>query len=368
MGFPKGVTKITSTGLTVTITKPTGPTTNLEVVAGVGTISSLTGDVTASGTGAVAATLVATTNVKNIINAQVATPGVAPPSLIYGDGSDGAQVFDGSTTILGIVPSSNIYILARDIYLTNVTINTGITVNTDGYRIFINGTLTFGGAGANISNNGGPAAGTNGANGGLGGGVSATYGKSGQTGPSGGTGNGNQPAVLANCLGGNGGAGGNGAASTGGATRVNTPPAATAGSIHSLPSILTANSSPAPTAANGWQGGGAGSAGGGDATNNGGGGGGGGPVLVVAWKIVGTGAIQSRGGQGGIVTVSTLGAGGGGGGAGGLVVVISTSVVAGAITGIAIDANGGPPGTGLGTTFTVATAGAAGTVVVVNSP
>lgn len=36
MGFPKGITKLTSTGATVTITAPTGPVTNLEVVAGGG--------------------------------------------------------------------------------------------------------------------------------------------------------------------------------------------------------------------------------------------------------------------------------------------------------------------------------------------
>ena len=38
----------------------------------------------------------------------------------FGDGSDGALVFDGSTTILGMVPSANVYTLTRNIFATNL--------------------------------------------------------------------------------------------------------------------------------------------------------------------------------------------------------------------------------------------------------
>lgn len=58
MGFPKGIGKVTSTGATITITNPNGPTTNLEVAAAATAITSLTGDVTASGPGAAAASVV----------------------------------------------------------------------------------------------------------------------------------------------------------------------------------------------------------------------------------------------------------------------------------------------------------------------
>jgi hypothetical protein len=72
MGFPKGITKLTSTGATVTITHPSGPTTNLEVSVTAEGITALTGDVTATGPGSSAATLVSTAAVKAIIDAEIA--------------------------------------------------------------------------------------------------------------------------------------------------------------------------------------------------------------------------------------------------------------------------------------------------------
>ena len=75
MGFPKGLTKLTSTGATVTITNPSGPTTNLEVSASAEGITALTGDVTATGPGSSTATLVSTAAVKAIIVAAAPVPG-----------------------------------------------------------------------------------------------------------------------------------------------------------------------------------------------------------------------------------------------------------------------------------------------------
>lgn len=60
----------------------------------------------------------------------------------FGDGSDGSVTCDGTTTILGMAPSSNIYTMTRDLYFINLTINTGVILRTAGYRIFGTGTLT----------------------------------------------------------------------------------------------------------------------------------------------------------------------------------------------------------------------------------
>jgi len=42
---------------------------------------------------------------------------------MFGDGSDGAVTFDGTTTVLGLVPSSMIYTLNRSIFCGTITIN-----------------------------------------------------------------------------------------------------------------------------------------------------------------------------------------------------------------------------------------------------
>ena len=50
---------------------------------------------------------------------------------IYGFGQDGNVTITGDTT------------LARDMFYNDLTINTGCTLDTNGYRIFVRGTLTF---------------------------------------------------------------------------------------------------------------------------------------------------------------------------------------------------------------------------------
>lgn len=69
---------------------------------------------------------------------------------IFGDGSDGNVTLGGNTTI------------TRDMYYNNLTIPLTYTLNTDGYRVYVKGTLTRSGTGY-IYNNGG-----NGGNGGDG--------------------------------------------------------------------------------------------------------------------------------------------------------------------------------------------------------
>src|SRR5437762_3992430 len=60
---------------------------------------------------------------------------------MFGDGSDGAVTFDGSSTVLGLVPSGSAYTLNRSIFCSAITINSGVTIKTAGYKIFCNGTL-----------------------------------------------------------------------------------------------------------------------------------------------------------------------------------------------------------------------------------
>lgn len=69
------------------------------------------------------------------------------PSNFFGDGSDGDVTISGNTT------------LTRDMFYNNLTINTGITLTTANYRIFVKDTLTNNNATTGIVNNGNNASG-----------------------------------------------------------------------------------------------------------------------------------------------------------------------------------------------------------------
>jgi hypothetical protein len=287
---------------------------------------------------------------------------------IFGDGSDGTVTFDGSTTLLGMAPSSSVYTLTRDIFLAAGTINSSVTINTAQFRVFCQGLLTNNGT---ISSNGG--SGSNSGVPGAGGSVNTFPGR-GQSGGSGATGAGGAGASATNtfpCVGGAGGGGGAGAGGGGGSAGALGTAAATQGSLHSLPGALTGSigilGAYTGAAQNALGGGGSGGAGGGDGTHfGGGGGGGGGCVGVYAKTMSGTGAIRARGGDGGGgYSLSTLGAGGGGGGGGGWVVVISSSVASGAVPGQTIDANGGSGGAKVGTTGANGSNGSNGSVILI---
>jgi hypothetical protein len=398
-GFPSGkgatgtISTITSTDLTVTA--PGGPTTNVDgplkanlaaggfkitglangsaasdsaafgqIVAPPGPATTVTGP-DAFGAAAVVGT--GTLYARNDHDHGLpAAPSSAGGLGVYGDGSDGTVTWDGTTTILGIVPNpssavNGVYTLTRDVFTSGATINSGITINCAGFRYHDAATLTNNGT---ISNNGGAASGTNGAQAGVQT-PQGTYMTLSVNGATGNTGNGSPGTSNTVCLGGAGGAGGTGAASTAGSGGTSTAPVATIGVPRTVVSAWWGIGMEYNTVANYKVGAGGGS-GGGDATNHGGGGGAGGGGLFVAAKIfAGIGAIQARGGHGGTVTTSTLGAAGGGGGGGGCVVVVSSSVSAGAIPGQTIDANGGTAGTGLGTTFGAAQNGFPGTVILI---
>lgn len=285
-----------------------------------------------------------------------------------GDGSDGSVTFDGSTTILGMAPSSSVYTLTRDIFCSSITVNNGVTIKTTNYAIYCTGTLTNNGTIQNNGTNG--AAGTNASSSsGAGGGgttagagtLVAHYGRfasstTGTSGGSGGTGSGTQAGTASagqssgnspvasganGATGASGGKGGDGTSGAGGAARTG----GTAGSV-TLATVLSNKALNADfgaykqgssasfiqyTTANAGNGGSAGgSGGGGDGTNSGGGGGGGGGeggtagwVGIFAKSIVNgaTGVISANGGNGGNggngFTPTAGNTGGGGGGAGG---------------------------------------------------
>lgn len=69
---------------------------------------------------------------------------------VYGTGMDGDVTLDGTTTVLSMVPSSSVYSMTRDIYFNDLTINTGVRLAPNGYRIFVKGTLKFMGANSTV--------------------------------------------------------------------------------------------------------------------------------------------------------------------------------------------------------------------------
>lgn len=105
----------------------------------------------ASGTTWVANTLTAGTNI-TLTNAVGSVTITAGSNTIFGDGSDGVTTIAATTT------------LSSDKYYNSLTVNSGITLYTGGYKIFDKGTLTNNGIIANDGGNGGNAsAGTAGA-------------------------------------------------------------------------------------------------------------------------------------------------------------------------------------------------------------
>ena len=65
------------------------------------------------------------------------------PDPIFGTGTDGDATLDGSSTVLGMIPSSNVYSMTSDLYFNNLTINEGVRLAPNGYRIFVKNILTL---------------------------------------------------------------------------------------------------------------------------------------------------------------------------------------------------------------------------------
>lgn len=281
---------------------------------------------------------------------------------IFGDGNDGDVTIASGTTSL-----------SRDMYYNNLTIQTGGTLDTAGYRVFVKGTLTFEGTGK-IARNGNN--GSNGSNG--------TTGASGGAGGAGG--NGGSALASGTLYGGE--AGGNGA--TGGSGTVGTGNNGTNGTQATTPSGIT--NAVGSTASAGT---GAGGASGGAFNGNSGGSGGtagvgtsatvtnptmmprtvnnaillhtivNGTVAFMKGSAGSVGGSGGGGGAGGNQGAGYVGGGGGGGGGagstGGIVMVCAKTVVGGYATCIqAIGGTGGNGGNGANPTTQYAGGGGSG--------
>lgn len=271
----------------------------------------------------------------------------------YGNGADGVVNFDGSTTVLGLAPSSGVYTLTRDVFLAGGSQVSGTAViKCANYRIFCNGTLTIGST-ATVHNDGNAASGTTGGTATSAGTLLATT--AGANGGAGGAGtSGTAPSQGIGGDGGNGGSSsggpgtGGGLAGTGG---VAAPPTSSSRPNSLLTSHMIAS------AATRWGGGTSGSSGSAAASSTGGGGGAGSGVLeIYVYNLVANGLIRVAGGAGGAASGAGTGAGGGGGGGGGgLILVYHTKSGSGSTFTAATNAPGGTGGAPQGAGKTGAT-------------
>lgn len=72
------------------------------------------------------------------------------PDSVYGTGMDGDATLDGTTTVLSMTPSASVYTMTGDLYFNNLTINSGVRLSPNGYRIFVKNLLNFAGNNATI--------------------------------------------------------------------------------------------------------------------------------------------------------------------------------------------------------------------------
>ena len=267
------------------------------------------------------------------------------PSVVpfYGTGADGDATLGAGTTTL-----------TQDAHYSNLTVPSGATLDTAGFRLLVSGTLAGAGTisanGASVGNSSSAAGNTS----------SGVFTNSASAGGSGSTGTGAQAsAAAANGVGGSGGAGGTGSSGAGGTQRAVTPPAAaTGGSNLKFDPWAVSRGQVIGSTTTRFSGGTGGGGGGGDGSVAGGGGGaGGGVVFAAARTVTFTGSIEAKGGNGG--TRTTGNTGGGGGGGGGLVMVVTASATQTFTTSVA----GGTGGSGTGT-GTSGGNGVAGTAVV----
>jgi hypothetical protein len=284
-------------------------------------------------------------------------------SALFGSGADGTVTISSGTTTL-----------TRDMMYANLTISGTGSLVTNGYRVFVSGTLTITNAPAAAITSSASAG--NNASGATGGTTPSTptgswpklpYIFVTATGGTGSTTTGTAGTQASGAVGtlnlgspGAGGAGGTGVSA--GASGVSAQTTSTnAYNFASFPidytiMRLSAGSTPA-SILSGLYGGGGGQ-GGGDATNAGGGGGGpGAPASFIQLqaRFINRGAsttaaaIQAKGGNGGNGAngvAGTAGGGGGGGGASGGTVIIITEGLLGATATNCIDVSGGTGGTG----------------------
>ena len=252
-----------------------------------------------------------------------AAVGAFTVSVDYGNGSDGDVTLTVNTT------------LNRDMSYNNLTVNNGVVLYPNGYRILVRNTCTCYG----IIDASGADAGTGILGNTIGGSSDGGAGQVNNVGVPGG--------AVINSLGGKGGAGGRGSLGGGGAggARTLTTSAVT------LPNAIYGRDA-ISAILNGGSGGGSG---GSDNSPAAGAGGGGGGVIVLIARTSSGATLRAKGGNGGAGSNSL---GGGGGGGGGLIILVSTNSA-----GVTLDVSGGTGGTAGNASALPGSNGAIGTVV-----
>ena len=252
------------------------------------------------------------------------------PTCVARDAADPVSpVFGSGTTDITVTANASANLTA-DTYANDLTLGSGSSLRTNGYRLFVNGTLTMG-DGSRIHYNGNP-----GTRSGAGAALQTVTAGGAPAGACNGGG-----ATTTNSL---GGAAHNGSA---GLVTVTRPLSAAGGTsvFRTLAQALTGRSLEGEVVMGGASGGGG--ACDGQLTSAGGGGGGGGVVIVAAYRIVvvsGKATIAAVGGD-------SAGAGGGGGGV--LVLASQEPLPAGLLTSVTGGTGGASPwGSGLaGTSY-----------------
>lgn len=273
-------------------------------------------------------------------------------------------LFNTSAATDGSVVFSVNSSLTRNMYYVNLTVNSGIILNVNGWRITVAGILTLNGT---ISNSGGDASGLTAGTCPT---VYTTYLGCGTNGGNGSSGNSNAGIVgIASSYpnaGGKGGSGGGGSV-TGGTVILMDPFDGGKYSLSSMPLAYTGRLLSSNFYVQGGTGGASGvlNKGSVSTASSGGGGAGGGVLVIAANVIAGSGFIKANGGKGGNAVTTGTGTpgimGGGGGGAGGLAIVISTSLA----NTITVTATGGTGGSGTGPQAAAGSVGENGTVFLV---
>lgn len=283
-------------------------------------------------------------------------------SGVFGSGTDGALVLDGSSAVTGFTRSGSVYTPTRDIMATDLTVNSGVTLELrQSWRLYATGTFSNAGTVRGSGQNGAcPAAGSANNWGSLGRGGSAGAGATGA-----GAVSASWDGAVKSKLQGNGGNGGAGASGAGGVAAVQAAADHSYGSVwgfHTVPGCIggyTIGNIAGTGSAIQLSGGGGGAGGGGDGTNFGGGGGSGGnPILIVARYFTNSGTVTAAGGDGGSSTTGNTGGGGGGGG--GVIIISSVTYSNSGTITVAGGAGGTKQGTGVD-----GVAGSAGTIILV---
>ena len=94
---------------------------------------------------------------------------------VFGTGVDGTALLDGTNTFSWASKSGSDYTMTKDVHLENLTINSSVTLDASGYRIFVSDDCVISG---NLHNNGGDGSNSGGSPGpgGVGGGAGSFLG------------------------------------------------------------------------------------------------------------------------------------------------------------------------------------------------